>query len=377
MSSPGSVVTIRTALSTAVRLLACGLVIVAVLWLTVVPLGVADRSAQAVLAAVALAGVVITVRLPVIAAIVTGLATCAAWLLGDTADPFVLTGFAVFVMAERRGSRRFPWWMFGAAAGVALVMLGFSAEGSEGRFRYLLLSAVVLAAAWVLGVRTRELQRESAARSRAEERLRLARDVHDVLSHSLGTIGMQAGIAAHVSSLGESDLRDVLREVEVSARGSLAELMGLLQRERPDETASGEASSALSLTATLTDLARSAERGNLRVQLHIIGDIDGLPAAVRTTVHRIVQEAVTNCVRHAAASALIIRVHTAGAGVLVEVIDDGRGGTPSGRDGHGLTGMRERVAILGGTLQIDTAAPGFTVLATLPALMPTAMTDAP
>ena len=312
---------------------------------------------------------------------VTMVATTSAWMLGVTADPFVLTAVALFVVAERQGSQRFPWWMLGAGGGVAVAALGLSAEGVENRFRGMLLGALVLGASWFLGVRTRQVHEEAAARSRAEERLRLARDVHDVLSHSLGTIGMRAGIAAHVPTLGEAELRAVLREVEEGARSSLAELKGVLQRERAGgeelsapflsaQSLAAQSLSAQSLSAALADIARSAERADVRTRLDLTGDLDEWPAAVRTTVYRLVQEAVTNAVRHASATSLVITARTAADRVHLEVRDDGRGAAPGFREGHGLTGMRERVALLGGTLQLETVAPGFGITVTLPLATP-------
>lgn len=342
------------------------LAVVAGLWLTVPPGEGNARSVQLVLAAAAVGGVLLSRRWLVLAVLVTAVATGAAWVCGVTADPFVLTGFTVFALAERRGSRRFPWWMLVGTLVLLLASLGLGAEGIEDRLRGMLMGAVVIAASWVLGVRTREVQREAAARSRAEERLRLARDVHDVLSHSLGTIGVRAGIAAHVSTLDDVQLRTVLREVGEDARRSLAELKGVLQQERADDVGVAGAPSSLPLAGVFADVAESAERTGIRAGVEVDGDLDRLPAAVRTTVNRIVQEAVTNVIRHAAASSLSIVVRISDESVEAEVRDDGQGAPPSFREGHGLTGMRERVALLGGTLRITTALSGFVVTATVP-----------
>ncbi|MGO4783796.1 sensor histidine kinase [Cryobacterium sp. W22_MBD10_FK3] len=391
MSLPGGFTSTRAAWRAAAGRLVFGVVVVAGLWLTVLPTGGAGRGGQLALAAAAVCGLLLAGRWAVAAVMVTMVATTSAWMLGVTADPFVLTAVALFVVAERQGSQRFPWWMLGAGGGVAVAALGLSAEGVENRFRGMLLGALVLGASWFLGVRTRQVHEEAAARSRAEERLRLARDVHDVLSHSLGTIGMRAGIAAHVPTLGEAELRAVLREVEEGARSSLAELKGVLQRERAGgeelsapflsaqslaaqslsaQSLSAQSLSAQSLSAALADTARSAERADVRTRLDLTGDLDELPAAVRTTVYRLVQEAVTNAVRHASATSLVITARAAADRVHLEVRDDGRGAAPGFREGHGLTGMRERVALLGGTLQLETVAPGFGITVTLPLATP-------
>jgi signal transduction histidine kinase len=341
---------------------------VAGLWITVTPEGSEGRWGQVALASLAVAGMLLSRRWPVTAVVLVGVATAAAWMLGLTADPFVLAGFTLFAVAERQGLRRFPWWMAAGAAVLLIASLGLDAEGVEDRFRGLLLSTVIMSASWMLGVRTRQVQVEAAARSRAEERLRLARDVHDVLSHSLGTIGVQAGVAAHVSSLSEDDLRVLLRDIEGDARNSLKELKELLQRERADTADVGRdvAPTSLRLTALLGDIGQSAERAGLRARLDVAGVVDALPAAVRSTVHRVVQEAVTNVIRHASASSLVIGVRVSDDGVTIEVRDDGLGATHGLREGYGLTGMRERIALVGGTLSITATARGFSVAATLP-----------
>lgn len=339
-----------------------GVAVVVGLWFTVTPGDVAARWMQLSLGAVAIAGLMVASRSPVVAVVVTAGATAGAWLAGVTADPFVLTGVAVFRLAESRGERRFPWWMFVGAAIVAITSAVTGADGVEDRLRGMLLSAVVLAAAWALGVRTREVKREAAARSRAEERLRLARDVHDVLSRSLGAIGVQAGVAAHVTTLGNEELRGVLHEIEGDARSSLSELKLLIQRERAD----GDSAGSVPLSAALAGAMQIAERTGVAVQLDSDGDIDALPAAVRTTALRVVQEAVTNVVRHSGASSMRVTLHVLAERVTVRVEDNGHGSANEVVPGHGLTGMRERVELVAGTVDFAASTTGFTVSAVMP-----------
>lgn len=338
------------------------------LWLTVVPADAAARWVQAGLGVVVISGAVLSLRFPLAAVVTTVVGTGTGWALGLTADPFVLAGFTVAALAERRGARRVPWWIPVGTLVALSVSLGLSAEGVEDRFRGLLLCGVVLSASWFLGVRTRQLSEASAERSRTEERLRLARDVHDVLSHSLGTIGVRAGVAAHVGALGEDELRGVLREIEQDARSSLAELKGLLQRER---TALGEGDALPSLAEDLADLASSAERAGLRVRVETPDVLDDFPVAVRTTLYRVTQEAVTNTIRHANASSVTIAVSVSDGCCQIEVRDDGESSARGFREGHGLMGMRERVESLGGTLTLDAASLGFAVTASLPLPVPT------
>ncbi|QYG11907.1 sensor histidine kinase [Microbacterium sp. PAMC22086] len=341
-------------------LLFCGL------WLTVLPAETVLRWVQLGLGIVVIAGAVLVSRFPLVAVSVTVGATGAGWALGLTADPFVVAGFVVFTYAEQRGMRRIPWWIPVGALLVLLVSLGLSAEGVEDRFRGVLLGGIVLSTSWFLGVRTRQVAEASAERSRTEERLRLSRDVHDVLSHSLGSIGVRAGVAAHVVTLSEGDLRGVLREMERDARTSLTELKGLLQRERSTSPGAGNAGPALSLAGGLTDLARSAERAGLQIRVDAPVALDDLPVAVRTTLYRVAQEAVTNTIRHAAASSLTIAVSVLDGACRVEVRDDGAAAAFGFREGHGLMGMRERVESLGGTLVLTAAPTGFVVAASLP-----------
>ena len=345
-----------------------GIAVFAGLWWTVTPDDLVARWTQLALGAIAVAGVMIGSSFPLLAAIVTAAATACAWLLGLTVDPFVMTGFAAFRVAESRGARRFPWWMLVGVFVVVAASAFVGSEGAEDRFRGMLLSALVLSAAWVLGVRTRDVRREAAARSRAEERLRLARDVHDVLSHSLGAIGVQAGVAAHVTALDAEALREVLRGIEGDARSSLSELKDLLNRERAGVEANELTSSPLS--SALAGVADAAQKAGVAVRIDADDAIDVLPADVRTTVLRIVQESVTNVIRHAAASSVGVTLRVSVEAVMVGVEDDGHGARGDIALGHGLTGMRERVELMGGTLGVDSSTSGFRVSAVLPLRTP-------
>ncbi|GMA27641.1 sensor histidine kinase [Arenivirga flava] len=331
------------------------------LWLSVASEEAIARWAQVALGAIAVAAAAASPRWSASAVPLSGAATAAAWLAGLTADPFVLTGFAVFRLAEARGRQRFPWWLLLGALVVAVVALLLGADGAEERFRTVLLSTVVLAGAWALGVRSREAEAAAAEQSRAQERLHLARDVHDVLSHSLGAIGVRAGVAAHVPTVREEQLRETLRGIEEDARSSLSELRDLIARVRADSDASSP------LSAALASVVRAAERTGVAVQLDADpAALDDLPAGVGTTVLRTVQESVTNALRHAAASSIGVQVVTTPDAVAVRVLDDGRGVSGAIRAGHGLIGLRERAELLGGSASFASAPSGFTVSVVLP-----------
>lgn len=347
-----------------------GFAVFAAFWLTV-PVVDADRRLQLMLGAAAVGGMLVGARVPLLGSLVAATATAAGLGCGVTVDPFLLASVGVLAVAERSASRRFPWWLLviGFVLTLGTLVLGGDPGSTEfvDRTRTLLLSALVLAAAWALGVRTRQSRETAEARARAEERLRLARDVHDVLSHSLSAIGVQAGVVAHVKTLGESELRDALREIEIQSRGSLAELKALLHRERETDTAmETDPMASLPLAESLRDLVRTAERAGLRVELDFSGDLDGSPAHIRTTVHRVAQEAITNALRHAVGTELMITAATDNTTLDVMVCDNGRGAQVGFGEGHGLTGMRERVEMVGGDLRVEATSAGFTVHARLP-----------
>ena len=161
-----------------------GFAVFAAFWLTV-PVIDADRPLQLMLGAAAVGGMLVGARVPLLGSLVAATATAAGLGCGVTVDPFLLASVGVLAVAERSGSRRFPWWLLviGIVLTLGTLVLGGDPGSTEfvDRTRTLLLSALVLAAAWVLGVRTRQSRETAEARARAEERLRLARDVHDVL----------------------------------------------------------------------------------------------------------------------------------------------------------------------------------------------------
>ncbi|MFC0673856.1 sensor histidine kinase [Brachybacterium hainanense] len=340
-----------------------GSAIVVGLWMTVAPPPSTGRGWQAGLAALIVVAVSVRSLAPVPGTLVAALATTAAWLLQATADPGIGVGLCLFAVAERRGARVFPWWLWLAAAGLSGLALVMGGSTAQEALQVAVLATVVLSAAWALGTRSRQVRAETAARARDEERLRLAREVHDVLSHSLGTIGVQAGIAAHVASLSREELRATLRDVETDARASLADLRHLLRslREEDEEVPDSP------LTASVRSMVRRLDRAGVGVEADIPGEVDALPLVQRQLIRRVLQEAITNVIRHSGASRCRIRVVTAAHELVVEVHDDGHGATAPLREGHGVTGMRERAALLGGRIDVGAAAgQGFLVRVVVP-----------
>ncbi|MFF2382490.1 sensor histidine kinase [Streptomyces sp. NPDC058108] len=250
--------------------------------------------------------------------------------------------------------------------------LAFGAGGGPGTTVCLL--SVVLA--WTAG----QWRRAQWARTRAEarravmeERARIAREVHDVVAHTLSVMVIQAGAADDVFTKRPDQARQALRAIETGAREALGELRLLLRAFGPDaedDRAEGRREPEPSL-ARLDELADPLRATGMAVLVHREGDTAGLPAAVDLTAYRIVQEALTNALRHAVgADEVRVRVTADGGCVKVTVIDNGHGtyGGPGARGaGRGLVGMEERVRLVGGSLRTG-ALPGggFEVAARLP-----------
>jgi signal transduction histidine kinase len=217
-----------------------------------------------------------------------------------------------------------------------------------------------------------ERTREEEARRRVdEERLRIARELHDVVSHTIGVISVQAGVAAHLLERRPDKAADSLaaiRQASDEALGELHAMLGVL-RER-DGDGGGTPLAPVPGLAELDALVAQAAGAGVEVKVTLEGPPRPLPAAVDLACYRVVQESLTNVVRHAGASRAEITVRHDDGRVVVEVTDDGRGpnGSANGNGGgQGIVGMRERARALGGTLE---AGPrpggGFRVQAVLP-----------
>ncbi|MFF4468042.1 sensor histidine kinase [Streptomyces sp. NPDC001599] len=218
--------------------------------------------------------------------------------------------------------------------------------------------------------RTRE---EEARRRVAEERLRVARDLHDLLAHSITLIGVQTSVAAHVLTADPERLDreavakalDDIAETCRSARGELRTTLEVLRAQ--DTTGVPDARGPLPGLSGLPDLAESARLAGADVELSVRAD--GVPPAVGAAVYRITQEALTNAVRHAGPEPSVrVEVHAGPGALRLSVTDDGIGPDPAGTPGFGLVGMRERARSVGGTLDAGPrqGADGFEVRAVLP-----------
>lgn len=213
----------------------------------------------------------------------------------------------------------------------------------------------------------RRLSEQTAAQAVVAERLRISRELHDQVAHSVGVIALQAGAAARVIDTRPEQARKALTAIETTSRDTLAGLRRMLGGLRLPEEERVPLRPAPTL-ADVSDLVTAAEATGVRVAMHWTGHRRPLPADVELSAYRIIQESLTNVMRHADASTCNISVSYMPAGLRIEVVDDGLGhGSRAGRDGYGLLGLHERVALLHGSLDAGTRSEGgFRVAARLP-----------
>jgi signal transduction histidine kinase len=210
-----------------------------------------------------------------------------------------------------------------------------------------------------------------ARRAVVEERLRLARELHDVVAHAMSVIAVQSGVGAHVADTQPEEAAKALAAIEATSRAALEELRRLLGVLRQEDEPQGDLAPVPGL-ADLEGLLAEVAKTGLAVKLQVHGTRPSLPAGVDLSAYRIVQEALTNVVKHAGPARAQVTVGYHDQNVTVEVTDDGRGAMTSASDGrvgsgHGLIGMRERVAAFGGNLEVGPGLDGgFRVAARLP-----------
>jgi signal transduction histidine kinase len=196
------------------------------------------------------------------------------------------------------------------------------------------------------------LEREGEERARAavaEERLRIARELHDVVGHALGVIVVQAGAERATLDANQESTRETLITIEGAGRAALSEMRRLLEMmRREDEQVALAPQPGLAQLDTLVENVRAA---GLPVDLHVEGEPTSLPPGVDLSAYRIVQEALTNALKHAGSAPARVTVSFADDGLGLEIADDGPGIGADDHYGHGLLGMRERVALHGGSLR--------------------------
>ncbi|WP_436772143.1 sensor histidine kinase [Yinghuangia sp. YIM S09857] len=319
-----------------------------------------------------------------------------AYLMADGREGSILipTLLAMYTVASREGLRRSLWIASAVAVGhtvIRLTVLGTAFLRPENYLSAVWLflpvavgEAVRAKRAYWAEVQARlaraDREREEEARRRVTaERMRIARELHDVVAHSIAMINIQAGVAAHVIDQDSGQAKQALVHIKEASRDALAELrttLGVLRQDgdtdNPTEPMPG--------AEGIGSLVASFRTAGLPVLLQVTGEQRTLPAPVGLALYRIVQESLTNAVKHAGPGAeATVRIIYQAHSVRLEVADNGLGVTPepSGEaaadgaghgTGHGVLGMRERAAAVGGTLGVGPRGGerGFLVTAELP-----------
>jgi signal transduction histidine kinase len=242
------------------------------------------------------------------------------------------------------------------------------AVGGTGAVTDISFFCLVVAGAWLLGrlVRERRAYAAQAAeqltqRAVTDERLRIAREMHDIVAHSMSLIAVKAAVGNHVAEASPAQAREALQVIETTSRGALVEMrraLGVLRQDAEYAPAPG--------LAELPALAERAAAGGVDVELAVEGRAE-LSEAVGLSVFRIVQEALTNVVKHAAPARCRVTVTVNSAEVIIEVTNEGLPGQPPAAAGHGLIGIRERIAMYAGEFAAGPRPEGgFRVKARLP-----------
>jgi signal transduction histidine kinase len=315
----------------------------------------------------------------VITAVVVGIV---GYSLGHfTAFPGYTAFALVFVVSlhSDRGRGAIAFTAMAASIGVALG----AQSGTTVTPSTWVSTLLALAVAWLAGENLRSRQQrwlalqERAARLETEreerarqavtaERLRIARELHDVVAHSMSVIAVQAGVANHVIDSRPELARQALATVETNTRAALVEMRRLLGVLRQGDEPSASLAPAPGLD-DVPELVRQLAEAGLRVRLRREGEPAGLPDVADLSAYRIVQEGLTNVLRHGGPEAEVVIGYAPG-GLTIRIGDGGRpAGAPTTGSGHGIIGMRERVALFGGDLSAGPrAGGGFDLVATLP-----------
>jgi signal transduction histidine kinase len=343
----------------------------------------APRLAGVVLAVAAAAAVAVRRLAPRAALAVALAASAAAGYLGLARDPMIALALVLYTVASTTPAAT-------AVAALVLAEAGVMVTWHQPAYVPNLLprvaaTAIVQLAAWTVGVAVatqrryaaglreqgaRELRAEAdrSRRALAEERLRIARELHDVVAHSMGVIAVQAGAGGHVAAARPEEAVRALRAIEATSRAALQELRRMLTVLRDDPAAAEPELVPVPGLHGLPELINRTGQAGLRVELTEAGPPGRLAEGVDVAAFRIVQEALANVVRHAGAEQAAVRLEHSAGGLRITVTDRGAGASADAGEGHGLAGMRERALLCGGEFSAGPLADGgYQVRAFLPA----------
>ena len=298
-------------------------------------------------------------------------------LVPFTASATVAGMIAAYLIGNRTDHVQ-AWMGLGLVVGAAAIVIANQPGHSAAA---LVFTPLLFALGWLAGFALRERadeaeaaelraiqaerERDAAARlAAAEERARIARELHDIVAHAVSVMVLQVGAVRHKLPDERGEDRDALRGVEQAGRTALTEMRRLLAAMRNGDEAELTPQPGLDGLEALVD---EVGRAGLPVRLHVDGEPFPLTRAIDLSAYRIVQEGLTNSLKHARASHADVTVRYAERGLELEVRDDGVGALTGGGRGHGLVGVRERVKIYGGEMTAG-AAPGggFVLSARLP-----------
>jgi signal transduction histidine kinase len=282
--------------------------------------------------------------------------TAAAYLRPRLAAPALACVYVAIAVSSLRGPSAMLW------GGILVAGAALAGFGLRDRRRHVTQLAEL--------ARHLELARDENARvAVVGERARIARELHDVVAHSVSVMVVQAGAAEEVLAAAPDRAREPLRSVQDTGRQALVELRRLLGVLRTDDSEAALAPQpGLDQVSALAEQVREA---GVVVSLRVDGEPAGVSAGLDVAAYRIVQEALTNVLKHAAASRAAVRVGYRPDAIELEIVDDGRGapanGHRTGAVGHGLIGMRERASLYGGVVEARPRPEGgFAVRARLP-----------
>jgi signal transduction histidine kinase len=339
-----------------------------------------------------LASAVLLRRMPLVALAVTLAGLVATSLAPKTEVPAsalqvvvaCAAGLEICYMAATRTRKVSVTGVAIAGAGLPILILklpspnSFPPNGSSGGPVPFVTIAVplVMIIAWLIGnsirqaqARTELVRVQAAAQTVLAERLRIARELHDIVAHSIGVIAIQAGSGRSVCDASPAEARDALAVIEATSREALSGLRRMMTGLRHAEPGSGPGQAPLGPAPGLADIERLAVMtldAGVQVEVEWLGSREPLPADIDLSAFRIIQEAVTNVVRHAGTDRCLVWIDQQDGYLSIEVTDSGRGGSTTGT-GYGITGMRERAALLGGDFCVGLRSDGgFRVAARLP-----------
>ena len=318
----------------------------------------------------------LAITVTLLTAIAAGMLNVAWWSGG------IAVVFALYSVAAHGSRRDSVTALIASLVAIAVILASYELQNEEGLSAADVVSNyVIFVTAWILGdnLRTRrayvagleeratalERQREDEARRAvAVERGRITRELHDVIAHHVSVMVVQAGAGRRVLATQPDQAAGALESIETTGRQALDELRRVLGVLRSDDVEDLSPQPSLNAVDVLVDQVRDA---GLPVRLEIEGDVRPLPVGVDLSAYRIVQEALTNALKHAGPARAAVTLRYGDRDLELEVVDDGRGASSTATDGNGLCGMRERVELFGGELRVGPrVGGGYAVRARLP-----------